>query len=253
MTPVGIISGSGLAALDGLEAPRQARVATPYGEASAPLVYGRFAGCEVIFLPRHGSGHTIPPHEINYRANLWALEQAGAQYVIAVNAVGAIRPDLAVPSLVIPDQIIDYTYGREHTFFDHASGRVTHVDFTEPYCERLRQVLIAAAANADLPLATQATYAATEGPRFESAAEIRRFERDGADIVGMTGMPEASLARELDLCYASIAVVANPAAGKIEGGISLETVEKNLSVGMAKLRAVLEQAVQMVAVSETRS
>lgn len=247
MTPVGVIGGSGLAALEGLQAARQARVPTPYGEPSAPLVYGRFAGREAVFLPRHGPGHIIPPHEINYRANVWALKQAGAQYVIAVNAVGAIHDGLTVGQLVFPDQIIDYTYGRAHTFFGGKEQEVTHVDFTEPYCEPLRRLLIAAAERAGIAAAAQGTYAATQGPRFESAAEIRRCQRDGADIVGMTGMPEAGLARELDLCYACIAVVVNPAAGKTKGAINLEAVEKNLLSGMKKVRRVLEEAIPIVA------
>jgi purine nucleoside phosphorylase len=207
------------------------------------------------------------------------LKETETSTVIAVNAVGAIKNKLADASLVFPDQIIDYTYGREHTFFGSDQRQVTHVDFSEPYCEKLRIILIEAARRAAIPAAETGTYGATQGPRFESAAEIRRLERDGADIVGMTGMPEAGLARELGLCYACIAVVANPAAGKAEGGISLKAglarelglcyaciavvanpaagkaeggislkaVEKNLQAGMIKVRKLLEEAIPMIA------
>lgn len=247
MTDIAIIGGSGLTRLKNLEITRREVVRTPYGEPSAPLVYGALGGVEVLFLPRHGPGHTIPPHDINYRANIWAIRQAGASQVIAVNAVGGISPGYLEPgTLVIPDQIIDYTWGRAHTFFGSEHRRVTHVDFTEPYCERLRATLIRAARDADLKVIERGTYAATQGPRFESAAEIRRLERDGCDIVGMTGMPEAGLARELDLCYASVAVVVNPAAGKAKGIIDLHEIEKNLETGMEKVRRLLEYAIPAV-------
>ncbi len=244
MTGIAIIGGSGLTRLKNLEITRREVIRTPYGEPSAPLVYGRLGGVEVLFLPRHGPGHTIPPHDINYRANIWAIRQAGATQVIAVNAVGGITPGYLEPgTLVIPDQVIDYTWGRAHTFFGSEYRRVTHVDFTEPYCERLRMSLIHAARHCGLEILARGTYGATQGPRFESAAEIRRLERDGCDIVGMTGMPEAGLARELDLCYASVAVVVNPAAGKAEGVIDLREVEKNLETGMEKVRRLLEVAI----------
>ncbi|HLE93422.1 MAG TPA: S-methyl-5'-thioinosine phosphorylase, partial [Sulfuricaulis sp.] len=163
------------------------------------------------------------------------------------NAVGGISPDYLLPgTLVIPDQIIDYTYGRAHTFFDSEQKQVTHVDFTDPYCEELRQTLIDAARRAQLSTIGHGTYGATQGPRFESASEIRRLEQDGADIVGMTGMPEAGLARELELCYVSIAVVVNPAAGKAEAAISIREIEKNLESGMSKVRALLEEAIPLI-------
>jgi len=243
MTLVAIIGGSGLARLKNLEITQREVMRTPYGEPSAPLIYGRIGGQEAVFLPRHGHGHTIPPHAVNYRANIWALKETGATRVIAVNAVGAITAALAPGSLVFPDQIIDYTYGRQHTFFGNEQKPVTHTDFTFPYCEELRQALIAGARAADLGAAERATYAATQGPRFETIAEINRLERDGADIVGMTGMPETSLARELGLCYASIAVVANPAAGRADGVISLKEIELTLDAGMEKTRALLERVI----------
>ncbi len=248
MTAAAIIGGSGLTDLKNLKITRREVMRTPYGEPSAPLVYGLLGGREVVFLPRHGAGHTIPPHGVNYRANIWALKQTGVRRVIAVNAVGGISPGyLAAEKLVFPDQIIDYTYGREHTFFGSELRQVTHVDFTAPYCDELRQVLIQAARQAGIAAVERGTYGATQGPRFETAAEIRRMERDGADIVGMTGMPEACLARELELCYASVAVVVNPAAGKATGPISLREIERNLETGMARVRQLLEHVIPLIA------
>lgn len=244
---LGIIGGTGLTRLKNLEIAEKRVMRTSYGEPSAPLVYGRLGGRTVVFLPRHGQGHTIPPHNVNYQANLWALKEAGVTHVIAVAAVGGIATDLLPGHIVFPDQIIDYTYGRAHTYFGDFQKQITHVDFTHPYCEELRQVLIDAAKRAGLPAGTEGTYAATQGPRFESIAEIRRLERDGATMVGMTGMPEAGLARELGLCYATIAVVANAAAGKAEGEINLRQIEKNLEAGMEKVRQVLEQVISLLA------
>ena len=245
MTVIAIIGGSGLTQLENLQISNREAIHTPYGDPSSEMVFGNLKGREVIFLPRHGVDHTIPPHAINYRANVWAIKQTGATHIIAVNAVGAIA-DLEVGSLAFPNQIIDYTYGREHTFFGAEHRQVTHVDFSDPYCESLREALIAGAAQVSLSVPAQITYAATQGPRFETAAEIARLERDGAHVVGMTGMPEAGLAREFGLCYAAIAVIVNPAAGKTTAEISLEEIEQNLDIGVAKVRALLEQVIPMI-------
>lgn len=241
MQLVAIIGGSGLTRLKNLEITRREVVRTPFGEPSASLVFGRLCGQDSVFLARHGQGHTIPPHAVNYRANIWALKELGVTHVVAVNAVGGITKEMTAGRLVVPDQIIDYTYGREHTFFGNEQKPVTHVDFTFPYCSAMRQALLTGARAAKLDIVEQGTYAATQGPRFESIAEIRRLERDGADIVGMTGMPETGLARELGLCYASVAVVANPAAGKVAGTISLREIERTLEAGMENVRKLLEQ------------
>lgn len=246
MRTVALIGGTGLTALEGLEVLRRDTVTTPWGAPSAPLVHGLFHGCPVVFLARHGPGGTIPPHRVNYRANLWALREAGARQVIAVNAVGGIRPGLDLPGrLVVPHQIVDYTYGRAHTFFEDELDHVVHVDFTEPYCEPLRETLIEAGQRAGLEVAVRGVYGATQGPRLETAAEVDRLEQDGCDIVGMTGMPEASLARELGLCYAAIAVVANAAAGRGPGVLSMEEIELNLKEGMRSVRFLLEQAIPL--------
>lgn len=243
MAKLAIIGGTGLTSLKDLKIIRREVMHTPYGEPSAPLVFGEMAGKEVMFLPRHGAGHTIPPHKINYRANLWALKESGAEQVIAVNAVGGIRADMTPGRLVIPDQIVDFTWSRINTYFEEGLAQVTHIDFTEPYCESLRQAMLSCAEAIALQVIGEGTYAATQGPRLETAAEIDKLERDGCDLVGMTGMPEACLARELELCYASIAVVANMAAGRGEEAITMEMIERHLSSGLNDVRRLLEQIV----------
>lgn len=239
---LGIIGGSGLTRLKAMQVERQEIANTPYGAPSAPLTFGRFDGTPVVFLPRHGPAHTIPPHRVNYRANLWAMKHAGVERVVGMAAVGGITSHMAPGVLCVPDQIIDYTWGREHTLFTDDLDSVTHIDFTEPYCESMRQTLLQAAKQAATALHDGGTYAATQGPRLESAAEIARLERDGCDVVGMTGMPEASLARELGLCYACLALSVNWAAGKTEGPITMAEIEGHLEQGMARARRVLTEA-----------
>jgi len=243
MAKLAIIGGTGLTQLKELEIARREVLLTPYGEPSAPITHGKLCGKTVVFLPRHGNAHTIPPHQVNYRANIWALNQLGIERVIAVAAVGGISPAMTPARLAFPDQIIDYTYGREQTYYDGHSLEVTHIDFTQPYCAELRDSLLQAARVAGLDAVDGGTYGATQGPRLETAAEIDRLERDGCDIVGMTGMPEAALARELGLCYATCAVVANRAAGKGEGEISMQDLEANLKQGMEKVRRLLEAVI----------
>lgn len=234
-----VIGGTGLTEIEGLEVIHREVVHTPYGEPSGPVTHGMIAGKRIVFLARHGYTHNIPPHKVNYRANLWALKSLGVEKVVAMAAVGGITPDMKPMRLVIPDQIIDYTYGRPHTFFEEGLTDVTHIDFSWPYCPEVRNALLAAAECAQLDVVPRGTYAATQGPRLETVAEIARLERDGCDLVGMTAMPEASLARELELCYASCAVVANWAAGKDSDEITMEEIQENLLVGMANARALL--------------
>lgn len=238
---LGIIGGSGLGRMEGMEVVRREPVATPYGEPSALPVVGRLEGADVVFLARHGDGHTIAPHRINYRANIWALHACGARDVLAVATVGGIRADLGSGTLVVPDQIIDYTHGRESTFFDGVAQPLDHVDFTRPFCEELRRRLLRCGDAAGEKLADGGTYGATQGPRLETAAEIRRMARDGADIVGMTGMPEAVLAKEMGLCYAMLAVVVNPAAGvgANHSGIALEDIRAAGDAAMKRVRLLL--------------
>ena len=242
-SPIAVIGGTGLATLDTLNISHRETRATPYGEPSSPLIWGELGGQTVVFLARHGQNHTIPPHKVNYRANLWVLHHIGVKQVIAVAAVGGIRADLGPGTLAIPDQMIDYTWGRHSTFFDKGLSHVTHIDFTEPYCGALRDRLIQSARDLRLDVRETCTYAATQGPRLETAAEVRRLERDGCDIVGMTGMPEAALARELDLRYAACAVVANWAAGKVAGEITMAEIERNLFIGMDKVKTLLTQVI----------
>jgi 5'-deoxy-5'-methylthioadenosine phosphorylase len=245
MGNLGIIGGSGLTFLEGLKNIQAEAIATPYGEPSGPLLRGTWQGVPVVFLARHGSSHTIPPHRVNYRANLWALKQAEVTQVIAVAAVGGIHPALRPGRLVIPDQLIDYTWSRSHTFFEEDLAAVTHVDFTEPYCQPLREILLQAGEQAGLDLYPRGVYGATQGPRLETAAEIDRMARDGCDVVGMTGMPEAALARELGLCYATCAVVVNPAAGRGQGAIRMDQIEAHLHNGMGKVLILLQHTLPL--------
>ncbi len=236
---LGIIGGSGLTTLEALTDSEAETVTTPYGEPSAPLVSGRLGGLKVVFLPRHGKGHTLPPHKINYRANLYALRQSGVTHVIGVAAVGGITSRMAPQRLVLPDQLIDYTHGRAHTFFER-DGEVVHVDFSFPYGRRLREWMKAAAVKVGVEVIDGGCYGCTQGPRLETAAEIRRMERDGCDLVGMTGMPEAALARELEMEYACLAVVVNWAAGKSDGIVSMSEIRAHLESGMARARKLLK-------------
>jgi len=221
-------------------------VRTPYGDPSGALTFGKLNRRDVVFLARHGYGHTIPPHEVNYRANIWALHSEGAGPVVSVASVGGIRSDLQPGVLAIPHQVLDYTWGRKHTFFDGPEQPVTHIDFTHPYCEELRASLLKAAAAAGQAILNNGVYAATQGPRLESAAEIDRLERDGADMVGMTGMPEAALAREIGLRYAALAVVVNHAAGRGDSSeaIHLDQINAVLKASMVKVRTLLEKLVE---------
>ena len=243
---LGIIGGTGLTSLANLQIVHREVVHTPFGEPSSPLVFGLLAGKEVVFLARHGSGHTIPPHRINYRANVWALKNTGAAKIVGVAAVGGITPNMQPGTIAIPDQLIDYTWGRPHTFFEENLQHVTHVDFTYPYSAVLRQKLIAACQQGKLAVVESGVYGAMQGPRLETAAEINRMERDGCMMVGMTGMPEAALAREMGMEYATCAVVANWAAGRAPGTISMEDIDKTLRAGMANVRTVLEQFVPLL-------
>jgi len=239
-----IIGGTGLTQLANLEVSRRQVVRTPYGEPSGPLTFGAIRSVPVIFLARHGYGHTIPPHQVNYRANLWALKEQGAREIVSVVSVGGIRRDLGPGTIVIPHQIIDYTWGRASTFFE-GEAPVRHIDFTEPFAARLRTRLLAAAKKSGEAAGDGAVYAATQGPRLETAAEIDRLEKEGADIVGMTGMPEAALAREIDLDYAAVAAVVNHAAGRGASvrGVSQQQIEEVLKDVVGRVCRIIEALV----------
>ena len=238
-----IIGGSGLTKLANLEVSRRLAARTPYGDPSGAIPCGKIGKSDVLFLARHGYGHTIPPHEVNYRANLWALKDAGADSVVSVASVGGIRNDIWPGAILLPHQVIDYTWGRASTFFEGPGAPVNHIDFTEPYSRVMRARLLNAAAAAGERVTDGGVYAATQGPRLETAAEIHRLERDGADIVGMTGMPEAALAREIGLEYAALTVVANYAAGRgdSEHAVPLDKIGAVLEEAMGRVRRIIEK------------
>ena len=238
-----IIGGSGLYQLAELENSEEKQLETPYGTPSAAFICGQLHGKNLVFLPRHGAQHSIPPHQINYRANIWGLKQLGVSQIIAVAAVGGITSAMQPAALCVPNQLIDYSYGREHTFFADNPEQVTHIDFTWPYTESLRQQLLTAAEQLELQIEPQGTYGCTQGPRLETAAEIKRMENDGCDLVGMTGMPEAALAREMEMEYAALAVVANWAAGKTDEEISMDEIVANLDKGMEKAIRLLQAVI----------
>ena len=244
---LGIIGGTGLTRLENLKITRRQIARTPYGEASQPLIFGEIAGVEVVFLARHGGGHTIPPHAVNYRANIWALHSVGVTNLLAIATVGGISAHLNAGNIVLPNQLLDYTHGRKNTYHDGIELPVKHIDFTEPYSENMRQICLKAASNIAQQLLDGGVYACVQGPRLETAAEINRLERDGATLVGMTGMPEAALARELDMEYVAICPIANQAAGRgnSKNGIQFEDVMTGLDITMQKVRLLIEEIVRV--------
>lgn len=246
MTSLAIIGGTGLTRMEGLTVTRREMVKTPYGAPSCPIVFGELGGREVAFLARHGSTHRIPPHRVNYCANIWALHSVGIKRIIAVAAVGGIAPECSVGSIVVPDQIIDYTSGRESTFFDGGDEPVEHIDFSYPYNEILREALISGAHKVgDIKVVEQGVYGTTQGPRLETAAEIRRMANDGCTIAGMTGMPEASLAAEIGLEYACCGVVINPAAGVNDKPVDTDALHAAINGAMENARRVLNLTIQV--------
>ncbi len=244
MTTLAIIGGTGLTSLDGLTIKEHKFVETPYGEPSSPVLLGEYEGKNIMFLPRHGSQHTIAPHKVNYRANVWALYALGVEKIIAVTAVGGISRNLPPSTLAIPDQIIDYTYGREQSFYSDDFTVDKHLDFTQPYDVELRQIILSAAIRQKIAITDGGTYGATQGPRLETAAEIRRLAQDGCAMVGMTGMPEAYLARELGMAYATCAVMANWAAGITDAAIQMSDIEHVLDKGMTQVKQLLAEIIR---------
>ena len=247
MSRIAVIGGSGFNQLPGLVALGEENPVTPFGQPSAPIQRGRLGDAELLFLSRHGLGHRIPPHLVNYRANLWALRQLGAERVVGLAAVGGIQAPYAPRVLAVPVHLVDYTHGREQTFHEGGDSGVVHIDFTWPYCEPLRAELLRLGRVLGIDLVDGGTLGVTQGPRLETAAEIRRLERDGCDLVGMTGMPEAALARELGLCYASLAFVVNWAAGKTDQEILFAELEANMVACVAPIQRLLTALVVQVA------
>jgi 5'-methylthioinosine phosphorylase len=237
-----IIGGTGLYQFDGLQDIETHQPVTRYGALSGPVRVGTLAGRRVAFLARHGEGHSLPPHKVNYRANLAALQALGARRVLALNTVGGITDTFGPRVLACPDQLIDYTWGRISTLCEEEGTEVLHVDFGEPYTSSLRAQVLEAARVAGVPLVDGGCYGATQGPRLETRAEIARMRRDGCDLVGMTGMPEAGLARELGLDYACLAIVANWAAGAgpmADEVITLDEVLANVAAASSGLPAMV--------------
>ncbi|MGY6555369.1 MAG: S-methyl-5'-thioinosine phosphorylase [Wenzhouxiangella sp.] len=213
----------------------------PWGApSSAPLPIA-LGAAQAWFLARHGRPHRIPPHRINYRANIACLRDLGVRHIVAINAVGGIAPELAAGDLVLPDQLIDYTWGRVHSFSDDADSSLAHVEFAQPFAGPCREALQAAAGRRGIKLHPRGCYAVTQGPRLETAAEVRRLAADGCTVVGMTAMPEAALAREAGIDYASLCVVANPAAAEQAAPISLDAIHRVLDQAMGTVKALLLQ------------
>ncbi|MEM7026863.1 MAG: S-methyl-5'-thioinosine phosphorylase [Pseudomonadota bacterium] len=240
MSKLAIIGGTGLTKIPGLAIRDEIECDTKWGNPSSPLIIGEFSKQEILFLPRHGHPHVIPPHKVNYQANIQALYDHDVSQIIAVNAVGGITSEATPCKIIIPDQIIDYTHGRIDTFYEDGLSEVMHIDFTSPYSEIVRDQLIHAAEVCDINIMRTGTYGVTQGPRLETAAEINKLERDGCDIVGMTSMPEASLARELSIHYGCCALVVNWAAGKTDEIITMEIIESNLQQGMRNVLNLIE-------------
>lgn len=244
-----IIGGSGLDQLDGFEEESSLTIHTPYGTPSGQIQKGRFLQDDgspsplCLFLPRHASNHSIAPHSINYRANIYALKQAGATQVVAVCAVGGITGDYLTGVLSVPNQLIDYTWGRAHTFFEE--GEVKHIPFAEPFSSTMRARILDASAFSGQKAVDGGVYGVTQGPRLETAAEIQRMKHDGCDVVGMTAMPEAALARELDLDYACLCLTINPASGVAEVELSLDEIYAQIHAGMPKVMSLLKACVAL--------
>lgn len=241
MSGLAVIGGTGLGQLPNFQVEREVMLDTPWGEASHPALAGQLAGSPLWFLPRHGSPHALPPHAINYRANLWLLRELGATQVVAINAVGGLRAELQPGDLLVPDQLIDYTWGRQQSYFDGISDGLEHIDFTHPYSPRLRRELVVAIGASGAACLDGGVYAATQGPRLETAAEVKRLRQDGGDVVGMTGMPETALARELELAYASLCIVVNPGAGLSDQPITLAAMTEVLAHAAQQVCAILVQ------------
>jgi 5'-methylthioadenosine phosphorylase len=235
---LGIIGGSGLYKIEGITLRKTKKVKTTFGKPSDSYKIGALSDREIVFLPRHGAKHSIPPHKVNYRANVWGFKELGVKRIIAISAVGGISPKVSPGAIVVPDQIIDMTSNREATF--HEKDNAVHVDFTEPYCPEMRRSIIGASKTKGIDIKASGTYVCVNGPRLETRAEIQFFSRIGADIVGMTAMPEAALVREVEICFGGISVVTNYAAGVKKRSLRANEVGEVMKEAMGNLGALLE-------------
>ena len=249
---IAIIGGSLLGEIENLAITLEERLKTPFGEPSDTFTTGTLGDSEVIYINRHGRSHHLAPHQINYRANMFGLKMLGVTHVIAVTAVGGITKEMLPMQWVVPDQLIDYTYGRMQTYNDGNDDEVNHIEFSHPFNEGLRKQLHDSVAAADLKCVTQATYGVTQGPRLETIAEIARMEKDGCDIVGMTAMPEAALARELEIEYAALSLVVNWAAGKPNGDqgeaevISMQVIQQRIAEGNKVTYSIMANTLKLL-------
>ncbi|HHT27036.1 MAG TPA: S-methyl-5'-thioinosine phosphorylase [Firmicutes bacterium] len=246
-----IIGGTGVKREQLLSEVKDKTIRTPFGEAH--VLEGRVGATDVLFLSRHGAGHKLPPHAINYRANIWALREMGCQAIVATAAVGSLRTAWEPGTFVIVDSFLDFTHGRASTFFTGEDGRVVHQDMTYPYCETLRNILLHAARQQQAPVREHGCYVCTNGPRYETAAEVRAFALLGGDIVGMTGIPEVVLARELGLCYATVALVTNLGAGLQPNRLMHQDVETLMRQSAPVLTTILENSIPAIAQTECHS
>ncbi len=242
---IGLIGGSGLYEIEELVVSDEKTLTTPFGSPSSPYKIGRIQDVEIAFLARHGTSHNIPPHRINYRANIWGFKTLGVERLISVNAVGGINKMLKPGDIVIPDQIQDFTFGsRASTFYD--GDKVVHVDFTNPYCPEMRDGMTTASEATGIQVVPEGTYICVNGPRLETAKEIRFFSSIGADIVGMTAMPEAVLARELEICMAALCVVTNYAAGISRSKLTTTEVVAVMKDSMEKIKSIIKESVKLI-------
>ncbi len=245
MSKIGVIGGSGLYEIKGLTLKGKKTISTPFGKPSENYQLGEINGTDLIFLPRHGKHHDIPPHMINYRANIWGFKKLGVDRILSISAVGCIKKGLKPGNIVVLDQVLDMTRNRKSTFYDGKDG-VVHIDFTEPYCAELQKILVKAGRGLPSPVKKGGTYVAVEGPRLESASEIKSFALLGGDVVGMTGMPEASLARELEICYAGLSVVANYAAGISKRKLTVTEVMEAMKEATESIKTLLKKAFSLI-------
>lgn len=245
MATIGVIGGSGLYEIQGLAMKHREKMKTPYGDPSEQYFFGEFAGQKIVFLPRHGKNHSIPPHKINYRANMWGFRKLGVERIVSVSAVGGIKKGLKPRDVVILSQVLDMTRNRESTFYDGTEG-VVHIDFTDPYCPEMRKIFLKAGKIAKVNVKNGGTYVAVEGPRLESASEIKSFAILGGDVVGMTGMPEAALARELEMCYSGLSVVANNAAGISKEKLTVHEVMEAMTIATEKIKRLFRAALPLI-------
>lgn len=241
---IGVIGGSGVHEMKGTVIKDSKKISTPYGEPSDSFKIGEISGMGIAFLPRHGTPHHIAPHKINYRANIWGFKELGVERIISVNAVGGISPEMTPGDIVVLNQIIDMTEGRKSTFYD--KEEVVHVDFTEPYCPEIRDAIKEAGEKTKTPIKTSATYMCSNGPRLETAAEIKAFSILGSDVIGMTGMPEAILARELGICFSGIAVITNYAAGISKNSLTTKEVVDTMQASSEKVKKILKEAAVLI-------